>query len=79
MMGPVYDHVAAEMEPAMRFLKLDTEAEPQLAERYGVRGIPTLMVFRHDRILGQRAGAVGAGPLRQWLRQHAHIGAAQQG
>jgi thioredoxin 2 len=78
MMAPVYDAVAAEMEPAMRFLKLDTEAEPQLAERYGIRGIPTLMVFRHDKILGQRAGAVDAGTLRQWLRQYAHGGAAQQ-
>jgi thioredoxin 2 len=53
----------------MRFLKVDTEAEPQLAAKYNIRGIPTLMVFRGGKIVAQRAGAMDAGSLRAWLSQ----------
>ena len=55
----------------VRFLKVDTEAEPALAARYQIRSIPTLIVFRNGAILAQRAGAVDAGTLRSWLRQYA--------
>lgn len=77
MMAPIYEQVAAEMEPELRFLKVDSEREPQLTERYNIRSIPTLMVFRKGSILGQRAGAVDGGTLRTWLRQYAG-GAFQQ-
>jgi thioredoxin 2 len=78
VMAPVYERVAAEIEPEMRFLKVDTEAEPSLAERYGVQSIPTLMVFRHDTVLGRRAGALDARTLQQWLRQYTPAGATQR-
>jgi thioredoxin 2 len=70
-MAPVYERVAAEFEPDMRFLKVDTEAEPQLAARYHIRSIPTLILFRKGAVVAQRAGAVDAQTLRAWLRQHA--------
>ena len=69
MMAPVYERVAAEMEPNLRFLKVDTEREPQLAQQYGIRGIPTLMVFRNGQPVAQRAGAMDANSLKAWLRQ----------
>ena len=67
-MAPAYEKVAGELEPEMRFLKLDTEAEPQIAARYGIRGIPTLIVFRNGKVIAQQAGAMDAGTLRNWLR-----------
>ena len=69
MMAPVFERVAGEIEPAMRFLKVDTEAEPQLAARYGIRSIPTLMVFRQGQPVAQRAGAMDPATLRTWLQQ----------
>jgi thioredoxin 2 len=66
-MAPVYERVAAEIEPKMRFLKVDTDREQGLAQRYGIRGIPTLMVFRGGKPVAQRAGAVDAATLRAWL------------
>ena len=69
-MAPAYERVAAEMEPEMRFLKVDTEAEQELAARYNIRSIPTLMVFRKGAIIAQRAGAMDAESLRAWLRQY---------
>lgn len=69
-MAPAYERVAAEMEPDMRFLKVDTEREPQLAARYGVRTIPTLMVLRKGTVLDQRAGAIDRRTMCEWLRQY---------
>jgi len=70
-MAPAYAEVAAEMEPRMRFLKVDTEAEQALAARYQIRSIPTLMVFRGGKLVAQQAGAMDAGRLRAWLGQYA--------
>jgi thioredoxin 2 len=71
MMAPVYERVAAELEPAFRFLKVDTEAETALAAQYGIRNIPTLMIFRRGAVVAQQAGALDAGRLRSWLSQYA--------
>lgn len=72
-MAPVYERVTAEMEPELRFLKVDTEALPELAGRYNIRSIPTLMLFRDGEMVAQRAGAVDPPTLRNWLRQHAMV------
>jgi thioredoxin 2 len=58
-MAPAYERVAAELEREMRFLKVDTEAEPELAARYNIRSIPTVMVFRNGAVVAQRPGAMG--------------------
>ena len=68
MMAPVFERVAAEMEPAMRFLKVDTEREQELAARYRIRSIPTMMVFRGGKPVAHRAGASDAASLRSWLK-----------
>ncbi len=70
-MAPVFERVAQELEPGFRFVKLDTEAEPGIASRYNIRGIPTLMVFRHGKVIAQRAGLVDAPTLKSWLAQAA--------
>jgi thioredoxin 2 len=70
MMAPVLERVAAEFEPEIRFLKVDTEAEPELAARYNIRSIPTLILFRKGRIVAQRAGASDAQSLRAWIEQN---------
>jgi thioredoxin 2 len=69
-MAPVYDRVAAELEPDVRFLKLDTEQAPEIAARYEIRGIPTLILFHKGKILAQRAGALDGQTLRAWLKQY---------
>lgn len=71
MMAPAYERVAAELEPEMRFLKLDTEAAPEIAARFDIRSIPTLILFRHGKPAARTAGAMDAQGLRNWVRQHA--------
>jgi thioredoxin 2 len=71
MMAPAYERVAAEMEPEIRFLKVDADAEQQLAGQYNIRSIPTLMLFRGGKLVAQRAGASDAQSLRAWIEQNA--------
>jgi thioredoxin 2 len=68
-MAPAYARAAADFEPQLRFLKLDTEAEPAVSARFGIRSIPTLILFRNGRAVAQQAGAMGDQPLRGWLAQ----------
>jgi thioredoxin 2 len=75
-MAPVYERVASEFEPNIRFLKVDTEAEPEVAARYDIRSIPTLLLFRNGNVVARRAGAMDAESLRSWLRQHTGATAA---
>ena len=70
-MAPIYEQTAKTMEPRFRFLKLDTEANPSIAARYNIRGIPTIMVLRHGKVLAQRAGVVDGGTLKAWLEPFA--------
>ena len=49
MMGPVFDELEKEMGDKVRFAKLNTEDEPELAGGFGIRGIPTLIVFNEGK------------------------------
>ena len=69
-MAPAYALVAAELEPDVRFLKVDTEAAPDLAATYNIRSIPTLMIFKRGIEKARTIGAMDAGSLRSWILQH---------
>jgi thioredoxin 2 len=70
VMVPAFERVAVELEPEVRFLKVDTEAERDLAARYDIRSIPMLIMFRKGGIVAQRAGASDAQSLRTWIEQN---------
>jgi thioredoxin 2 len=69
MMAPAYARAAAELEPRLRFLKVDTEAERAVSARFGIQSIPTLIVFRNGRAIAQQAGAMTDAQLRGWLNR----------
>ncbi len=70
-MAPAYERVAGELEPGVRFLKVDTDAEQQLSAQYNIRSIPTVMMFKGGKMVAQRAGASDAQSLRAWIQQNA--------
>jgi len=72
MMAPVFEQAARELEPQIRLLKVDTEAEPALAARYGIRSIPTLTLFSDGREIARHAGAVDLDTLKRWLQGQLH-------
>jgi len=66
-MAPQFEATARRLEPRLRFAKVNTDAAPDLAARFNIRSIPTLIVFRGGRPAAQQSGAMDAGSLARWL------------
>jgi thioredoxin 2 len=66
-MAPAYEQAAAVLEPRIRVAKVNTEAEPALAARFGIRSIPTLALFKGGRELARQSGAMGAQDIVRWV------------
>lgn len=67
-MAPAFAEAARRLEPQFRLAKVNTEDEPQLAARFGIRSIPTLALFRDGREIARQAGAMDVGNLLRWVR-----------
>jgi thioredoxin 2 len=72
-MAPVFDRAAKELEPRARFAKVNVDEEPQIAARFGVRGIPTLIAFEKGKVAKQHAGLVDIGFLRNLARHNPNV------
>lgn len=70
-MAPAFAQAASLLEPRMRLLKLDTEAVPQIAARYRIQSIPTLILFKGGREVARQSGAMPAQAIVQWARANA--------
>jgi thioredoxin 1 len=66
MFGPIFE-AASDQHPEIRFGKVDTEAEQQLAGMAGISSIPTLMIFRDGILLFNQAGALPAPALTELI------------
>lgn len=64
---PIYDAVAGERQGKVRFLKVNTEAEAALSSRFAIRSIPTLMLFKHGKMVDSLHGALPKAPFEAWL------------
>ena len=67
-MAPGYEQAAAQLEPHVRLAKVDTEAVPALGSRFGIRSIPTLVLFRQGRELARQSGAMSSADIVRWAR-----------
>lgn len=67
MMAPVFERTAASLEPQARFIKVDTEAAPALAQRYAIRSIPTLILFEGGREVARQSGVLDQRSLESWI------------
>jgi thioredoxin 2 len=70
MMAPTFHQAAIDLEPHARLVKVDTEAEPQLAARFNIRSIPTLAIFLNGREIARQSGALDLGTLKRWIQPH---------
>jgi thioredoxin 2 len=78
-MAPAYERAGAELEPEFRLLKVNTEDEPELATRYAIRSIPTLMLFAEGRRIAQISGAMSGADIIDWARTQAREQMRQPG
>ena len=69
-MAPAFVHAAGMLEPKVRLAKVDTEAQQALAARFGIRSIPTMVLFRGGREVARQAGAMGAADIVRWMSSH---------
>jgi thioredoxin 2 len=69
-MAPAYEQATKLLEPRLHLAKVDTEAQPSLGTRFGIRSIPTLALFHHGRELTRQSGAMPVQGIVQWVRQH---------
>lgn len=69
-LAPVLEQLATRHGEALAVVKVDTDAEQALAARYGVRSLPTLMVFRHGEAVAQQIGAQPLAALERLVEPH---------
>ena len=72
-MTPMFERAAAELEPSVRFIKLNADEAPDVSARFGIRGIPTLLLLRRGKLLAQSAGVMDTNSIVRWTRQHAGL------
>lgn len=70
MMAPHFKTVTAQMEPRVRFAKVDTEHAQRTAAQFGIRSIPTVVIFRNGREIARQAGAMDAPTLANWIQSN---------
>ena len=67
-MAPAFEQAAAQLEPGVRLVKVDTEAAQNLGARFNIRSIPTLALFVNGREVARQAGAMGAADIVRWTQ-----------
>ena len=67
IMAPQFEQAAKQLEPRLRFAKINTEAEQSLGARFNIRSIPTMKLFLHSREIASQAGAMSAQDIVKWV------------
>ena len=70
MVSPVVERVGREQAGALKVVKLNVDEAPEISERYGIRGIPLLMIFRGGAEVDRLVGAAPYERLRDWVAPH---------
>ena len=69
-MAPAFEEAALAMPLQAQFLKVNTEEQQTLGGQYGIRSIPTLIVFKNGKEVERLSGALSADRLKNWVRQY---------
>jgi thioredoxin 2 len=68
MMAPQFEQAAGQMEPHVRFAKLNTDEAQATAARFNIRSIPTIALFKNGREIARQPGAMGAADIVRWVQ-----------
>ncbi|MCR1567909.1 thioredoxin domain-containing protein, partial [Mixta sp.] len=64
---PILDEVAEEYDGKLTIAKLNIDENPETAPKYGIRGIPTLLLFKNGEVAATKVGALSKGQLKEFL------------
>jgi len=67
MIAPALDELAAEMADKVTFVKINIDENPTTPQKYGVRGIPTMMIFAQGQVAATKVGALPKGKIKEWI------------
>lgn len=67
MIGPSLEEIADELEGKVTIAKLNVDENPGVAGTYGIRSIPTLLIFKDGKLATQKVGAAPKGELKKWI------------
>jgi thioredoxin 2 len=70
-MAPIFEQAATQLEPDVRLIKMDSDAVPELLQRFSIQGIPTLILVHHGREIARKSGVMPLAQLLAWTREHA--------
>ncbi|MFC1695471.1 thioredoxin TrxC [Pseudomonadota bacterium] len=70
-MAPAFVEAASVLEPAVRLAKLNTEDEQMVGAQYGIRSIPTMILFHKGTEVARQSGAMMAGDIVRWVQSQA--------
>jgi thioredoxin 1 len=67
MIAPSLEELSNEMEGRLTIAKINIDENPQVPTKYGVRGIPTLMIFQHGQVAATKVGALPKNKIKEWI------------
>ncbi len=67
MLSPVIDELATELQGKVKVVKINIDQAPEAPTKYGVRGIPTLMLFKNGQVVDTRVGGMPKAQLAEWI------------
>ena len=67
--GPILEEIAIEYASKIKVLKINIDENPQTPQKYGVRGIPTLMLFKEGKMIDTKVGSLPKSTLEAWLQE----------
>jgi thioredoxin 1 len=67
VLSPVVDELATEMQGKVKIVKVNIDEAPEAPTKYGVRGIPTLMIFKNGQVVDTRVGGMPKSQLSEWI------------
>ncbi|RMG82035.1 MAG: thioredoxin [Bacteroidetes bacterium] len=70
MQAPILKEVAGEMKGKVRIVKIDVDKNPSVAQKYNIRGVPTLALFKKGQLVWRQSGLQNKQQLVQLLNQH---------
>ncbi len=67
MIAPALEEISSEMAGKVKIVKLNVDENPRVAAQYGIRSIPTLMIFKAGQLAAQKVGAASKSDLSRWI------------
>ena len=69
MFAPIFETVADDFEGEVKFVKVNVDDAPELAQKYLVMSIPTLKMVKGNEVVGSYVGAMSAEDLEEWIKE----------